>query len=77
MTKGRKEAAEEFKKCFTEADADKDGRLILAEYLSFVEKSEAAKTAKGEPSTPKSEEYITATFNALNKISPKAEGVSM
>ena len=57
--KGRKEAADEFKKIFAEADADKDGRLSLEEWISFVDKTEAVRKARKEPSTPKSEEYKT------------------
>ena len=74
---GREAAVEEFKKLFAEADADKDARLNLEEWLSFVEKSEAAKATRGEPSTPKTKEYHTATFNVLNKMTPASEGVSM
>ena len=57
--KGRKEAADEFKKIFAEADSDKDGRLSLEDWISFVDKTEAARKARNEPSTPKSEEYKT------------------
>ena len=74
---GRKAAGEEFRRLFAEADADKDRRLNLAEWLSFVEKSEAAKGARGEPSGANSQEYATATFNVLNKVTPGTAGVSM
>lgn len=61
---------------FTEADEDKDEQLNLAEYLSFVEKCEAEKSSRGEPSVPKTKEQNEAMFNVLNKITPTAEGVS-
>ena len=73
---GREAATEEFKKLFTEADADGDGRLNLEEWLSYVQKHEAVKAARGEPSTPKTKEKSTATYNVLNKVSPDADGVS-
>ena len=74
---GRKAAGEEFRRLFAEADADEDRRLNLAEWLSFVEKSEAAKATRGEPSAMNSKEYATATFHALDKVTPGSKGVSM
>ena len=73
---GKEARSEEFRKLFAEADEDNNDRLNLAEWLSFVEKSEAVKAARKEPSTPKSEEYNTDVFNILNKISESTDGVS-
>ena len=74
---GREAAGEEFRKLFTEADTDGDARLNLEEWLSFVEKSEAAKATRGEPSTLKTKEQHTATYNVLNQVTPSFEGLSM
>lgn len=73
---GREAASEEFKKLFAEADEDNDELLNLAEYLSFVEKSEAAKAARGEPSVAKTEESNTTFFNILNQITESTDGIS-
>ena len=74
---GRRAAGEEFRKLFAESAADKDGRLNLAGWLNFVEKSEEAKEARGEPSTYQGKEHDTALFNMLNKVTEKEEGISM
>ena len=74
---GREAALKEMKKLFAEADADKDGRLNLAEWLSFVQSNEAAKAANGEPSTPKTKEHSTAIYNVMNKLIPDLEGISL
>ena len=73
---GKEASAAEFKRLFKEADVDEDDRLNLAEWMSFVQKSEAAKGARGEPSTPKTEEYNTSLFNTLNKITESEDGIS-
>ena len=75
--KGREQARQEFRRIFDEADVDKDELLNLGEFMDAHERFKAAKVARGEPDTDRSDAQTQTYYNAINKISPENDGVNL
>ena len=69
-------AATQFNAHFVAADANKDKLLNFEEYLVFMEKEKASRKIRREPEIERTKEQLQAMFDALNKITPGADGVS-
>ena len=73
----KQKAIDDFAMLFAQADATKDGLLTQDEWLAFAKLNAAAKDARGEPETEKTEAELVEFFKVMNAISPDAEGLSM
>ena len=73
----KQKAIDDFAMLFAQADANKDGLLSQDEFLAFAKLSAAAKDARGEPDTDKSEAELIEFFKVMDSITADAQGVSM
>lgn len=63
--------------CFNGADADKDGKLNMAEFKGFtIRYLEASRARYGEAGSPPIKEQED-WYNCYNSITPDAEGISL
>ena len=73
----KQKAIDDFAMLFAQADADKDGLLSQDEFLAFAKLSSAAKEAKGEPETEKTEADLIEYFKVIDTLTADATGISM
>ena len=73
----KQKAIDDFAMLFAQADADKDGLLSQDEFLAFAKLSSAAKEARGEPETEKTEAELVEYFKVMDTLTPDAAGISM